>query len=86
MWFSESLTFRSKYSPYIHGRKVRAAGNYNKQAAWAFSELHSVKSSEHNSTVRSPRRGNLKSHNILIPICYERTECWGEYLDGTLMK
>jgi hypothetical protein len=42
MWFGESSTFRSKYCSHIQVRKVWDAGNYQKQAAWAFSELHNV--------------------------------------------
>jgi hypothetical protein len=42
MWFRESPTFRSKYCPHTHGRKIRYARNYYKQAAWAFSELNRV--------------------------------------------
>jgi hypothetical protein len=42
VWFGENPTFRSKYFPHIHGRKVREAGSYQKQAALAFAELHNV--------------------------------------------
>lgn len=41
MCFGESPAFRSKYA-HIHRRKLSPARKYEKQEAWAFSELHIV--------------------------------------------